>query len=69
VQHRAVKAGFARLEFGGHSLKRGAPTSGMAVGAHPAQLKRPGHHKSFDMLGEYLEYGNLFDAHLLKGVL
>ncbi len=28
-----------------------------------------GRHKSFDVLGEYLEYGNLFDAHPLKGLL
>jgi len=69
VQARAVKAGFGRLEFGGHSLKRGALTSGMQAGAHPTQLKRLGRHKSFDVLGEYLEYGNLFDAHPLKGLL
>lgn len=69
VQDRAVKVGFARLEFAGHSLKRGALTAGMQAGAHPAQLKRLGRHKSFDVLGEYLEYGNLFDAHPLKGLL
>ncbi len=69
VQDRAVKAGFGRLEFGGHSLKRGALTAGMQAGAHPAQLKRLGRHKSFDVLGEYLEYGNLFNAHPLKGLL
>ncbi len=69
VQDRAVKAGLARLEFAGHSLKRGALTSGMQAGAHPEQLKRLGRHKSFDVLGEYLEYDNLFDAHPLKGLL
>ena len=53
LQDRAVKAGFGRLEFGGHSLKRGALTAGMQAGAHPAQLKRLGRYKSFDVLGEY----------------
>lgn len=69
VQDRAVRVGFGRLEFAGHSLKRGALTTGMQAGAHPAQLKRLGRHKSFDVLGEYLEYGNLFDSHPLKGLL
>ena len=69
MQDRAQKAGFAKREFGGHSLKRGALTSGMAAGAHPAHLKRLGRHKSFDVLGEYLEYRNLFEAHALKELL
>lgn len=56
-------------EFGGHSLKRGALTTGMQRGAHPAQLKRLGRHKSFDVLGEYLEHGDLFSAHPLADVL
>jgi len=42
VQDRAAKAGFRRLEFGGHSLKRGALTAGMQAAAHPAQLNRLG---------------------------
>jgi integrase len=62
VQSRAAAAGFAGHEFGGHSLKRGALSTGMQAGAHAAQLKRLGRHKSFDVLGEYLEFGNLFDA-------
>ena len=69
VQARAAEAGFVPRDFGGHSLKRGALTTGMEGGAHPAQLKRLGRHKSFDMLGEYLEFGDLFDAHPLGGVL
>ena len=36
----------------GHSLKRGALTTGMDRGIHPAKLKRLGRHKSFDVLGE-----------------
>lgn len=69
VQTRAVAAGFQRRDLGGHSLKRGALTTGMERGVHPAALKRLGRHKSFDVLGEYLEFGDLFDGHPLKGVL
>ena len=69
VQARAAAAGFVGREFGGHSLKRGALSAGMELGAHAAQLKRLGRHKSFDVLGEYLEFGNLFDNHPLGAVL
>ena len=69
VQARAMAAGFGRRELGGHSLKRGALTTGMDRGVHPAKLKRLGRHKSFDVLGEYLEFGDLFDGHPLSGVL
>jgi integrase len=69
VKSRAAAAGFGGREFGGHSLKRGALTTGMDRGVHPAKLKRLGRHKSFDVLGEYLEFGDLFDGHPLSGVL
>ena len=69
VQTRATEAGFGGRDFGGHSLKRGALTTGMERGAHPADLKRLGRHKSFDVLGEYLEFGDLFERHPLGGVL
>ena len=69
VQARAEAAGFAGRDFGGHSLKRGALSTGMQAGAHAAQLKRLGRHKSFDMLGEYLEFGNLFEGHPLQDLL
>ncbi|MDD2878649.1 MAG: site-specific integrase [Acidiphilium sp.] len=69
VQHRAMIAGFGRRDLGGHSLKRGALTSGMEAGAHPARLKRLGRHKSYAMLGEYLEFGDLFEGHPLEGIL
>ena len=69
VQARAVAAGFGLRDLGGHSLKRGALTTGMERGIHPAQLKRLGRHKSFDVLGEYLEFGDLFEGHPLSGVL
>ena len=69
VQARAMAAGFGRRDLGGHSLKRGALTTGMERGIHPAKLKRLGRHKSFDVLGEYLEFGDLFEGHPLHGVL
>ena len=69
IQVRAVAAGFKRRDLGGHSLKRGALTTGMECGVHPAKLKRLGRHKSFDVLGEYLEFGDLFEGHPLNGVL
>ena len=69
VQARAAAAGFVGREFGGHSLKRGALSAGMEAGAHAAQLKRLGRHKCFDVLGEYLEFGNLVDNHPLGAVL
>jgi len=69
VQARAQSVGFGRLEFGGHSLKRGALTSGMDASVNAVQLKRLGRHKSFEMLGEYLEFGDLFEGHALSNIL
>ena len=69
VQARALAAGFGRHDLGGHSLKRGALTTGMERGVHPTRLKRLGRHKTFEVLGEYLEFGDLFDGHPLAGVL
>jgi integrase len=69
VKSRAQQAGFGGRDFGGHSLKRGALTTGMDHGEHPAKLKRLGRHKSFDVLGEYLEFGDIFEGHPLSGVL
>jgi hypothetical protein len=69
VKSRAAEAGFKARDFGGHSLKRGALTTGMDRGEHPAKLKRLGRHKSFDVLGEYLEFGDLFEGHPLNGVV
>jgi hypothetical protein len=69
VQARAVAAGFGRRELGGHSVKRGALTTGMDRGIHPAQLEGLGRHKSFEVFGEYLEFGDLFEGHPLSGVL
>jgi hypothetical protein len=69
VQAGAVAAGFGLRDLGGHSLKRGALTTGMDRGIHSAKLKRLGRHKSFDVLREYLEFGDLFEGHSLSGVL
>jgi len=69
VQARAVAAGFGLRDLGGHSLKRGALTTGIDRGIHPAKLKRLGRHKSFDVLGEDLEFCDLFEGHPLSGVL
>jgi len=62
IQARAVAADFRRRDLGGHSLKRGVLITAMERGVHPAKLKRCGRHKSFDVLGEHLELGDLFDA-------
>ena len=69
IQARAAAAGFARTALGGHSLKRGALTTGMDRGVHPTQLKRLARHKTYAVLGDYLEIGDPFNAHPLSGVL
>ena len=69
VQKRAVAAGHGRHDLGGHSLKRGALTTGMDRGVHPTRLKRLGRHKSYNVLDEYLEAGDPFEEHPLDGVL
>ena len=57
------------MEFGGHSLKRGALTTAKQLGVHPVPLKRLGRHKRFDTLGEYLEHGDIFENHPLASIL
>jgi hypothetical protein len=42
----------------GHSLKRGALSTGMARGVHPTRLKQLGRHKSYALLDVYLELGD-----------
>lgn len=69
MQARAVAVGFGAQELGGHSLKRGALSTGMDRGVHPTRLKRLGRHKSYDILGEYMEFGDLFEGHPVTGVL
>jgi len=69
VQARAAAAGYDPAALGGHSLKRGALTTGMDLGVHPARLKRLGRHRSYAVLDEYLEHGDPFDSHPLSGLL
>jgi hypothetical protein len=69
VNARAVAARFGRHELDCHGLKRGALTTGTDRGLQPAKLKRLGRQNSFDVLGEYLEFGDLFDGYPLTGVL
>jgi hypothetical protein len=69
VKARAAAAGFDPRALGGHSLKRGALTTGMDRGVHPTHLKQLGRHKSCAVLDDYLELGDPFDAHPLNGVL
>ena len=69
VKARAAAAGFDPRALGGHSLKRGALTTGMDRGVHPTRLKQLGRHKSYAVLDEYLELGDPFDSHPLSGVL
>jgi site-specific recombinase XerC len=69
LQARAAAAGFDPAALGGHSLKRGALTTGMDRGVHPTRLKQLGRHKSYAVLDEYLELGDPFEGHPLNGVL
>ncbi|PAK76926.1 site-specific integrase [Acetobacter fabarum] len=66
IQSRASAAGLDGKTFGGHSLKRGALTTGMDAGAHPVKLKRLARHATYAALGDYLELGDPFDEHALQ---
>jgi integrase len=69
VQSRAAAAGFDPTALGGHSLKRGAMTTGMDRGVHPTRLKHLGRHKSYAVMDEYLEIGDSFEGHPFSGLL
>jgi len=69
IQARAAAAGFDAAALGGHSLKRGAMTTGMDLGVHPSRLKRLGRHRSYAVMDAYLEHGDPFDSHPLSGLL
>jgi len=69
MQTRAMAAGFGMRDLGDHSLKRGALTTDTDGGIHSAKLKHVGHRKSFDIVAEHLELGDLFDGHPLNGAL
>jgi site-specific recombinase XerC len=69
VKLRAKSAGFDPAVLGGHSLKRGAMTTGMDRGVHPTRLKQLGRHKTYAVLDTYLELGDPFEGHPLSDVM
>jgi hypothetical protein len=62
-------AGFDGAAFAGHSLRRGAISSGVAAGVHIARLKQFSGHASLKSLEEYLELDELRQNHPLKDIL
>ena len=62
-------AGFDGSGFAGHSLRRGAISSGVAAGVHIARLKQFSGHASLKSLEEYVELDELRHNHPLKDVL
>jgi integrase len=69
IQARAAQAAFDARLLGGHSLKRGALSTGMDRNIHPTRLKQLGRHKTYAVLDAYLELGDPFEGHPLNGVL
>ena len=63
------QAGLDGAAFAGHSLRRGAISSGVAQGVHIARLKQFSGHASLKSLEEYIELDELCQHHLLKEVL
>jgi integrase len=62
-------AGFDAAGFAGHSLRRGAISTGVAQGVHIARLKQFSGHASLKSLEEYVELDELRHNHPLKDVL
>ena len=62
-------AGLDGAAFAGHSLRRGAISSGVAQGVHIARLKQFSGHASLKSLEEYVELDELRQHHPLKDVL
>jgi hypothetical protein len=69
IKARGGGAGFDRRALGGHSLKRGALNTAKDLRIHPARLKQLGRHKVYAPLAAYIEEGDLFADHVLRGVL
>jgi len=63
------RAGLDGTAFAGHSLRRGAISSGVAQGVHIARLKQFSGHASLKSLEEYVELDELRQNHPLKDVL
>ena len=62
-------AGLDGAAFAGHSLRRGAISSGVAQGVHIARLKQFSGHASLKSLEEYVELDELRQHHPLKDIL
>jgi hypothetical protein len=69
VKKWTARAGFDGAAFAGHSLRRGAISSGVAQGVHIARLKQFSGHASLKSLEEYVELDELRHNHPLKDVL
>jgi integrase len=69
VKNRTGLAGFDAAGFAGHSLRRGAISSGVAAGVHIARLKQFSGHASLKSLEEYVELDELRHNHPLKDIL
>ncbi len=69
VKKWAGEAGLGAAAFAGHSLRRGAISSGVAQGVHIARLKQFSGHASLKSLEEYVELDELRQNHPLKDVL
>jgi len=69
VKKRTGLAGFDGAAFAGHSLRRGAISSGVAQGVHIARLKQFSGHASLKSLEEYIELDELRHNHPLKDIL
>jgi integrase len=69
VKKWTAEAGLDGAAFAGHSLRRGAISSGVAQGVHIARLKQFSGHASLKSLEEYVELDELRHNHPLKDVL
>jgi site-specific recombinase XerD len=69
VKKWTERAGLDSAAFAGHSLRRGAISSGVAQGVHIARLKQFSGHASLKSLEEYVELDELRQNHPLKDVL
>ena len=69
VKKWTARAGLDSAAFAGHSLRRGAISSGVAQGVHIARLKQFSGHASLASLEEYVELDELRQNHPLKDVL
>ena len=69
VKKWTARAGLDGAAFAGHSLRRGAISSGVAEGVHIARLKQFSGHASLKSLEEYVELDELRLHHPLKEVL